>query len=352
MTLARRGLVLIPISFVLIIQGCIDTERNGIDEAAIRRVWHNLLLKYPEPAGSKRLGLLSSYPRMINSIHPHQFREPVNLLISREGFMYVSDIMDNAIVVLDEDGNYAGKLGRYGQGPGEFCEPTYLSEGPAGDIFIFDSKNARIQSITRAGAQLSSFRVFKPCLSMAVDKEGELYLGLYDKDPKAPLLTVFDKFGKRLRDIGTKIGSGDPAFNDIDIAITGDVINVVWKTYPLLRRYKCSGELLAEVRFDHGPLVIFGNKNISAKRVGQTIILRRIIWKMRSFSGRCYILITYPKLKILEFDQTGNIENAYWADTPFNYLAYDFAIAGENERKRIYVLQGNPDQNIAVFDVK
>ena len=352
MTLIRTGLVLFPISFLLITQSCIDADRNGIDEAPIRKEWHNLLLKYPEPAGSRRLSLIRSYPRMSNSIHPPQLHEPANLLISREGLVYVSDIIDNALVVLDEDGNYAGNLGRYGQGPGEFCEPTYLSEGPAGDIFIFDSKNARIQSISRTGAQLSSFKVFKPCFSMAIDKEGELYLGLYDKDPKAPLLTVFDRFGRRLREIGAKLSAGDPAFNDIDIAVTDDVVNVVWKTFPLLRRYKRSGELLTETRFNHGPLAIFGNKNIGAERVGQTLRLRRIIWKMRSFFGRCYILITYPKLNILEFGHSGNIENVYWANTPFNYLAYDFAIEGEYERKRIYILQGYPDKNIAVFDME
>lgn len=72
-----------------------------------------------------------------------QFMKPFDMLWHND-HLWVVDYAQNAILILDADGNFIEKLGHLGSAPGEFIHPTavaYKNER----FYIMDSGNHRIQ---------------------------------------------------------------------------------------------------------------------------------------------------------------------------------------------------------------
>lgn len=64
----------------------------------------------------------------------------------------VADTLNHRIVAFDRtDGNVLWMAGRYGRGPGEFALPTDLALSAAGDVFVIDSENSRVQRFDSNG---------------------------------------------------------------------------------------------------------------------------------------------------------------------------------------------------------
>ncbi|MGZ8648407.1 MAG: hypothetical protein ACXW08_07240 [Solirubrobacteraceae bacterium] len=90
-----------------------------------------------------------------------------------DGFVYVADQFSFVVQKFTRDGTFVGAWGGYGQGPGRFGDtsgdtaatPTAgtvggisgIAVGPAGDVYVLDSFNSRIQQFTSSGTFKRSF---------------------------------------------------------------------------------------------------------------------------------------------------------------------------------------------------
>jgi len=124
----------------------------------------------------------------------NQFR-PVSVAVHGNK-IYVCDLKDNEIEVLDKDsGEVLRKIGGIGREEGLFHKPTHVTVDDAGNLFVTDAFNFRVQQVDAngkfvrtVGYQGSHPGAFARPKGIAVDRQGHLYV----VDAAFELVQVFD----------------------------------------------------------------------------------------------------------------------------------------------------------------
>jgi hypothetical protein len=205
----------------------------------------------------------------------------------------------------------------------------------------------------KKGNLFSSFKIFKPCSSMGVDNQGHIFINFLEiNSDESPLISIFDEFGHSSGQIGSRLKSNSPLFNEVEISIVGDGILVAWKTFPLIRKYSKSGILLFEHYLDYGPLRAYGQINKYAKEEQHGTTFKTVIWKIWAEKDFYYLLIAYPRLEILKIDINGKIRKIYWDDVPDDFYVSDFCIQREDAKAKIYILEQGPIPCIRAYNIE
>ncbi len=124
--------------------------------------------------------------------------------------IYVCDVAENEIEVLDrESGEVITKIGETGPENGQFQWPTRLTLDAAGNLYVTDFLNFRVQKFDRSGnfvKQIGELGTFPGAMprpkGIAVDRDGYLYtvdaafelIQIFDGE-SAQVLLGFGKFG-------------------------------------------------------------------------------------------------------------------------------------------------------------
>jgi DNA-binding beta-propeller fold protein YncE len=90
---------------------------------------------------------------------PTEADQPSDLSIGPNGYIYLVDGVNNRVIVLDRQGRVRFTFGQEGTGPGEFQHPLGIDISKNGMVFIADSGNHRIQVFDENGNFLRFFRV-------------------------------------------------------------------------------------------------------------------------------------------------------------------------------------------------
>ena len=131
---------------------------------------------------------------------------PAGLAIADEK-LFVADAGQHQIAVFDLQGHPVAQFGRRGTDPGNFNYPTHLAVGTAGQLFVTDSMNARVQILDRQTGQSrgvigrlgdGSGQFSKP-KGVAVDKAGHVYV----VDTAFDNIQIFDQQGTFLLAFGS-----------------------------------------------------------------------------------------------------------------------------------------------------
>jgi hypothetical protein len=86
------------------------------------------------------------------------FNMPYDVVRDSAGNIYVLDGRDCRIQKLDAAGRFLKSIGRRGQGPAEFQSPFSMDIDEADNLFVFDSMNTRIQILSVEGKPLSTVK--------------------------------------------------------------------------------------------------------------------------------------------------------------------------------------------------
>lgn len=198
-----------------------------------------------------------------------RMKKPINITIDRDGTKYVTDTDRDQIVVYDAEDRYAQALGTEGQfkpvdvaiagdrlyvvdikarqiqvlekatgktlftfgsvgsKEGEFYDPTNITLGPEGDVYVTDTGNFRVQRFTPEGKFVRTYGQLGDAVGdfarpkgIALDRTGLLYVS----DAAFDNVQVFDNSGRLLVFFG---GPGDDRENmNLPAAITIDYDNV------------------------------------------------------------------------------------------------------------------------------
>lgn len=112
----------------------------------------------------------------------YTFGSVSSVAADRAGRIYVSDAMADEIRVYDHDGRFLQRIGRRGDGPGEFRTPTGLAFDSAGLLYVRDE--TRVQQFTSEspGGVASEYLDSRPgvayafsLMSSRVDADGRFY---------------------------------------------------------------------------------------------------------------------------------------------------------------------------------
>ncbi|MFQ5611786.1 MAG: flippase activity-associated protein Agl23 [Anaerolineae bacterium] len=107
-----------------------------------------------DPFEGKRFELAAVAAWGSNGSGDGQFIAPRNLAVSPQGQVYVVDSGNHRVQVFDSEGNFLAKWGEQGTGPGQFSEPWGIAIAPNGNVYVADTWNNRIQVFDAGGNYL------------------------------------------------------------------------------------------------------------------------------------------------------------------------------------------------------
>ena len=163
-------------------------------------------VNYTKTQGS---GPVQPYQPVGIAVHPHTNK------------IYVTDVSNNLIQILNADLTHSGSFG----GKGQLNSPQGISFDSTGNVFVADWNNNRVQVFTAGGEYIRQFGkkgagkggLASP-VGVAIDSNDIVYINEMDNS----CISVFTPEGQFLRSFGTQ-GSGPGQFNcPIDVAVGKD----------------------------------------------------------------------------------------------------------------------------------
>lgn len=153
-------------------------------------------------------------------------RGPAGVALGRTGTVYVSDAASGRILVLSSRGRLLAEWGSGGTAPGRFWFPAGVALDARGQLWIDDMANGRVQTLGAGGHFRVRFAVPHPGTGMALDRQGDVYIGQQLGQEAKPNIVIskFSPSGTLLARWGN-FHLADPP-SGIAVAPNGDV-NVV-----------------------------------------------------------------------------------------------------------------------------
>jgi streptogramin lyase len=112
-----------------------------------------------------------------------QFNFPRGITVDSAGNVYVADTHNSRIQKFDSSGTFLAKWGSEGTGNGQFDYPNDIAVDSAGNVYVADTINDRIQKFDSSGTFLTKWGIngtgngqFENPDSIAVDSAGNVYV--------------------------------------------------------------------------------------------------------------------------------------------------------------------------------
>jgi DNA-binding beta-propeller fold protein YncE len=119
-----------------------------------------------------------------------QFQEPWGIAVAPGGNIYVADTWNHRVEYFDPNGKFLGKWGRLGDAkgstatePGVFWGPREIAISPAGEVFVTDTGNKRVQVFgldgtfkRMFGGAGSAAGQFNEEVGLSLDNQGNLWV--------------------------------------------------------------------------------------------------------------------------------------------------------------------------------
>ncbi len=166
-----------------------------------------------------------------------QFINPTGIALDAEANVYIADFNNNRIQkfsgagapISEAPGAYLLKWGGYGTGPGQFSGVTGVASDAAGNIYVADYGNHRIQKFTSTGAYSTQWGSLGPGngqfdypFAVATDPAGNVYVA----DTNNNRIQKFSNTGFYLTQWGA-FGAGNGLFN-VPIGVATDAAGDVY----------------------------------------------------------------------------------------------------------------------------
>jgi sugar lactone lactonase YvrE len=139
------------------------------------------------------------------------FNSPSDLVMDDAGNMYILDAGNDRIQKFDPEGKILASFGREGQGPGEFQSPASLDIDADGNLVVADWRARKIQIFSTEGRLLQTITMTKTPLSRVYALNSGLLATVgtlgYDiegkgKEPLPKLIRLLDELGNIEREFG------------------------------------------------------------------------------------------------------------------------------------------------------
>ena len=155
------------------------------------------------------------------------FYMPSTIVADAAGNLYVLDSGNHRIQKFGPDGKYLATFGRQGQGPGEFYYPAWLAIDAKGFLYVTDPNNQRLEVLTPEGKDDRTIKGLEQGAGAVVlGRPGELVMGAPQmrfvianpgeekKDQGRPkLVKVMGFDGKTIREFGQPVDFGEELLN-------------------------------------------------------------------------------------------------------------------------------------------
>ncbi len=293
------------------------------------------------------------------------------------GKIFVSDRIQNVIVVVKLNGEIEKFIGKRGSGPGEIKEIMDFDVGDNGLIYIFDMGNMRFSLFDTSGKFVKSFKLLKedlvgPIRSVRVNR-GKIYVGILESEYfsqskiyKSKRVAVIDTQGNVLQ----LFGYSDEIFKrfkiyDTHIMISFDKLGNIYiaQAGGTYRIYKYSPEYKLVKVFG-----IQGKFRIVSEDIPWNLPIPKINELVQKFSNTSYLCVVDSLIYYQFVDLTSEgikrrnpFYHCYYLkvyDLDGNYIPSDIKLPGRildiDNSGNIYIYENNEPgkRKIGVYKLK
>lgn len=180
----------------------------------------------------------------------------VGRVLQSAGTLLLVEDNNHRLVITDRRGDIKKQIGSIGESAGEFYYPGDLVQSKTGNLYVLEVRNQRIQILDPSGTSLTSFKVRPEPTGMAVNSKGQVLLG---QPAAGALISVYSPEGRRVGMFGDLHSASDfygpsvasfnrkarAAINRINIACDdSDNVYVSFLGAPFWQKYSADGKLL------------------------------------------------------------------------------------------------------------
>jgi len=176
-----------------------------------------------------------------------QFEYALDTAVDTAGNVYVADQRNHRIQMFDSSGVFLTKWGSQGSGDSQFEFPGGIAVDSTGNVYVADQSNHRIQKFDSSGAFLTKWGSFgsgdgqfSSPSGIAVDTAGNVYVA----DGFNNRVQKFDSSGNFLLKWGSS-GSGNGQFIEVDDVAVDSAGNVYTISKMKVQKFDSSGVFLA-----------------------------------------------------------------------------------------------------------
>jgi hypothetical protein len=345
---SQVGVVAILIIFALISGTAASVSAFG-QEMAVTKI-----KVISVPSQSKEIRLQRFFPAENDEAKEAFLTQAQYMSSDSYGRIYVSDVKANEVLIFNKDGRFVRKIGRTGQGPGEFNlvgRALMTSRGLA----VLDRSNNRIQYFDDRGRFADSIKLTKSYGDMAIGSEGTVFAfsSRYDTDEMISAIGAEGKaessFGLPPQDLSKGPKLCWPAIGP------KDELYVAFWFYPLIQVYSPKGDLLSCFEIEYRPMQERLSKNKAQSKVapgGARVIGESIIEAIFVDDYSFYLLYRGKRIEILEFKLDGTFVKTFWTAQAADYYPRGLLVLQDGGQKTFYLLQAIPENRIDVFAEK
>lgn len=260
------------------------------------------------------------------------FWRPLSGAVDSKGNIYILDNGDGRVVVYAPDGKFLRSWGSFGQGPGEFellstsCA-IFIDHNDL--VYVMTRRKLLVQIFTKEGKYLRQFNVKGFPASIAVDKEGKIYICNAILHSSAFLISVYNIKGKLLSEFG-KPYLDKPELIKAGLSTRGGLckahmdqdkdgnLYVIFQALPVIQKYSPSGNLIWERIFEVEKLKGL-HKGLYKRYLGAILKVKEKMKQYQStYSSELRNHLFFPSMKVLD--------NSIFAvlNMHFTILRFDF----------------------------
>jgi len=121
--------------------------------------------------------------------------DPRGLDVDRDGYIYIANTGGSVVLKVSPEGQVVGRYGSPGSGDGELNQPTDVAVDNAGNLYVVDTENARVQVWDKEGRYLRQWRISGANTLDGPHITWDLSGLLYVTDPEMAQIHIYDEYG-------------------------------------------------------------------------------------------------------------------------------------------------------------
>lgn len=257
--------------------------------------------------------------------------KPSSVKLDKNGIVYIVNQGDHCIVKFTGSGDFIGRIGREGQGPGEFKSPSDIAIAENGDLFVLGQGNSRVQRLTPNGKYLSSLILNSPLYysSLTVTRismtpDGDISLNYPSENNLIKIFSsetykAIDSLGYPLKfDDTTKSPNGEMEKAFKNRVFWGfdsdDFCYVYYLGVPRFMKIDMANNIMFDKK-------LYGQRFERSKKMFEEMSKNNsfhisINYQFMDFAvaenGDTFVTMTGGRKEVYRFDENGSIVNVYW----------------------------------------